>query len=336
MTRDQIRGLIGAYATGSLSEEERGILFHAALEDQEIFNELAREQALKDAIEQPGGRERLLRALAPKPTVAPKAWWKPMWVWAAAAAAAVALISGIVVLRSPQQPLQIAKIESPPPPAPQVQPGPAPVAPPPAPKKIPLKAAAPPPEVAAQPPEQQQAGAVPKQALAAAPPPVPAPAAPRVGTGPAPAGAPAAVAQGTVAGIAGAGGVGGGGGGAGPRALAAPMAARPAVPQRFAFDYSVTPENALHLTLRGNGFLTVEANNGKDVVSLVTNRSVSPGMSVDVPFPAEAVTVTAILSARPMSLDRSLISGVDPPSGTKTDPNPSPDSLLVAMIPLKP
>lgn len=329
MTRDEIRGLIGAYATGSLTEEERGILFQAALEDQEIFDELAREQALKDAIEQPGARERLLRSLAPKP------WWRPMWVWAAAGASAVALISGIIVLRSPQQPVQVAKLESPPPAAPQVQPEPASIAPPPAAKQIPLRAG-PPPEVAAQAPAQEQAGAVQQQALAAAPPPVPAPAAPTVGTGPAPAPAPAAAVAGTVAGIAGAGGVGGGGGGAGPRALAAPMAARPAVPQRFAFDYSVTPEDALHLTLRGNGFLTVETNNGKEVVSLVTNRSVSPGMSIDVPLPAEAVTVTAILSARPISSNRSLITGVDPPSGTKTDLNPSADSVLVAMIPLKP
>ena len=48
MTRDEIRGLIGGYATGSLSEAERRTLFEAALDDQELFDELAREQALKE------------------------------------------------------------------------------------------------------------------------------------------------------------------------------------------------------------------------------------------------------------------------------------------------
>lgn len=54
MTRDEIRGLIGGYATGSLSEAEQKLLFEAALDDQELFDELAREQALKELLGRQG------------------------------------------------------------------------------------------------------------------------------------------------------------------------------------------------------------------------------------------------------------------------------------------
>ncbi len=56
MTRDEIRKLIGGYATGSLTEAERKPLFEAALEDQELFDELAREQALKEMLDEPGAK----------------------------------------------------------------------------------------------------------------------------------------------------------------------------------------------------------------------------------------------------------------------------------------
>ena len=42
MTQDEIRKLLGGYATNALSAEERRILFEAALEDQELFNALAK------------------------------------------------------------------------------------------------------------------------------------------------------------------------------------------------------------------------------------------------------------------------------------------------------
>ena len=40
MTQDEIRKLLGGYATNELSADERRILFEAALEDQELFNAL--------------------------------------------------------------------------------------------------------------------------------------------------------------------------------------------------------------------------------------------------------------------------------------------------------
>jgi len=40
---DEIRKLIGGYATGTLTAAEQKLLFDAALDDQELFDELARE-----------------------------------------------------------------------------------------------------------------------------------------------------------------------------------------------------------------------------------------------------------------------------------------------------
>jgi hypothetical protein len=61
------RGLLGGYATGTLSDDERRLLFEVAMEDQEIFDELAREQALKEMLETPGVRDRLAATLEPMP-----------------------------------------------------------------------------------------------------------------------------------------------------------------------------------------------------------------------------------------------------------------------------
>ena len=75
MTRDEARQLLGGYATGSLTEAEREALFEAALEDQELFEELAGEQALKEVLDEPGARQRLIAALEP-----PRR--HRVWLWA--------------------------------------------------------------------------------------------------------------------------------------------------------------------------------------------------------------------------------------------------------------
>lgn len=105
MTRDEIRALIGGYATGSLTDAERSALFEAALDDQELFEELAREQTLKDVIDQPGARERLIRSLETEHAVA---WWKRPWPWAAATAVAVAAVA--IFLYKPVHPTEVARL----------------------------------------------------------------------------------------------------------------------------------------------------------------------------------------------------------------------------------
>ena len=113
MNREDIEKLLGGYATGSLSAEERQRLFEAALEDQEIFEALAREQDFKDLLETPGAREELLVALEGEPALAGMAmaaapaaarpapvpeqksfwsWLTQPWPWAVAATAAFSAI----------------------------------------------------------------------------------------------------------------------------------------------------------------------------------------------------------------------------------------------------
>ncbi len=97
MSKDEARKLLGGYATGSLTEAERRVLFEAALEDQELFDELAGEQVLKETLDEPGARQRLLVALEP-----PRR--HRAWLWAGAAAtAAIAVVIGIVVSNEPSR-----------------------------------------------------------------------------------------------------------------------------------------------------------------------------------------------------------------------------------------
>ncbi len=103
MKGDEIEKLLGGYATGTLTPEEREALFAAALEDQQVFEALLEEEPLREALEDPGARARLLAALedpADKPA-APQAWYyrdvHPGII--AGAAAAVILITLVVTYR---------------------------------------------------------------------------------------------------------------------------------------------------------------------------------------------------------------------------------------------
>ena len=63
MSREEIEKLLGGYATGTLTGEERDALFAAALEDQVLFDLLAREEPLRELLEDPLAKARLRRAL---------------------------------------------------------------------------------------------------------------------------------------------------------------------------------------------------------------------------------------------------------------------------------
>ena len=131
MTPDEARKLLGGYATGSLSEAERTALFHAALEDQDLFDELAGEQVLKEVLDEPGARQRLIAALEPRRH---RAW---LWI-TAAATVALAVVIGIVVSdKTPpvEPPQQIAQVLKSPEPAAAPEAPPAVAPPPPSPKR---------------------------------------------------------------------------------------------------------------------------------------------------------------------------------------------------------
>ena len=106
MKPEEIRNLLGGYASGTLSDEEKRILFGAALEDQSLFEALADEQALKEVLDDPESRGYLREALEevpgqgelpirmaapPSPVSLPKAGF-PRWPFAMAAFAAVSAV----------------------------------------------------------------------------------------------------------------------------------------------------------------------------------------------------------------------------------------------------
>ena len=159
MNRDEIRKLIGGYATGSLTPQEQKLLFEAAVDDQALFDELMAEPDLKDLIDQPGARDRLLEALETEPaaasgTYAPHPvsvamrsdslreapaprWYRRPATWAAAGALAAALALIAILPRAFRSdappPVEIARNreadapkvvvpESAPPPAAPIQP----------------------------------------------------------------------------------------------------------------------------------------------------------------------------------------------------------------------
>ncbi|HEV2687942.1 MAG TPA: hypothetical protein VGV35_05285 [Bryobacteraceae bacterium] len=102
MTSEEIQKLLGGYATNTLTEAERKALFDAALDDQELFNALQDEEALKDLLADPVSRAQVQRALEqpPRPRVS---WWNRRWAWAGAASAVAAavVIVGVVRMNAP-------------------------------------------------------------------------------------------------------------------------------------------------------------------------------------------------------------------------------------------
>jgi hypothetical protein len=94
MTNDEIRKLLGGYATNNLTETERQALFEAALEDQELFDALHQEQALKDLLADPVSRAQIRQALEKPPSAARPRWWA--WTAAVSAVAAVVLVASVI------------------------------------------------------------------------------------------------------------------------------------------------------------------------------------------------------------------------------------------------
>ena len=170
MTSEQARKLLGGYATNSLSEAERKALLEAALDDQELFDALQQEQALKELLADPVSRGQIRSALSEKRESA--AWWSRRWAWGGFAAAVAAAVLVVAVVRTSQP----QKIEMT-----QVQPAvkePAPAAPPPpaaAPAKRTVRRAEP--RLASAPARAKDEAATqapqPQAAASAAPPPPP-------------------------------------------------------------------------------------------------------------------------------------------------------------------
>jgi len=159
MNREDAHKLLGGYATGTLTPEEQQALFAAALEDQELFDALAREQALREVLGDPAARAQLLAALDEAPASWLQRWWRPLLPVTVMAAA---LVVGVVSYRpslpdTPNIPLPVrtAKLEPPqilpaaPPPVLPAAPTMTPAQPASAPLQLPIGVPAPPPPPAA-------------------------------------------------------------------------------------------------------------------------------------------------------------------------------------------
>jgi len=101
MTNEEIQKLVSGYATNSLTDTERKALFEAALDDQELFDILQREQAVKDVLDDPVSRRQVREALeaSVSPPAAPS-WWVRWSTWGFATAAVAAVLTVAVIFKT--------------------------------------------------------------------------------------------------------------------------------------------------------------------------------------------------------------------------------------------
>jgi hypothetical protein len=104
MSREEVRKLLGGYATGTLTADEQQALFAAALEDQELFDALAREQGLRDLLRDPGAKAELLAALDERPARGWRAWMRRPLVAGLAMAGLAAV--GVAVWQAARKPVE--------------------------------------------------------------------------------------------------------------------------------------------------------------------------------------------------------------------------------------
>lgn len=110
MSREDIEKMLGGYATGTLTPEEREALFAAALEDQTLFEALIQEEPLRELLQEPAVRTRLKARLE----VSKVAWYRA-WLRPAVLTAAVVAIAGVALVverrgTEPPKPVLIAQV----------------------------------------------------------------------------------------------------------------------------------------------------------------------------------------------------------------------------------
>lgn len=117
MTPRRAEHLLGGYATGTLTPEERERLFRAAMQDQQLFDALADEEALRELLSDPAVRERLVAVLSSEPAARPRglaSWlWRP-WPMAAAASLAGLSLVGVYLSVRPEskKAVQVAQVRT--------------------------------------------------------------------------------------------------------------------------------------------------------------------------------------------------------------------------------
>jgi len=303
MMTDDIRDLLGRYATGSLTAEERKRLFDAALDDQELFEELAREDEMKELFAGPGVRDRLIRALEP-----PKR--RISWVWALVPVAVLSAALFVVLTRPvpKPQPQQVAVATTPaPPPAPPAEPAvsePLPVA---APAPVKAKEVEKPRSDApqlAKAEDSKTADAAPESAVkkdeqkdqvAAAPPPATPPPAPQKQADAVTVEVQAQASQVQVQGVA--------QGGPRQNAVQPARAFAPAgraagkiasLARQFGFHYSVQTAGHLIVIPSADGYLAVKSRDGS---TLFASQRIAAGVVIDIVVPGSVRALSILFSA---------------------------------------
>jgi hypothetical protein len=109
MNREEVRKLLGGYATGTLTQAEQEALFAAALEDQELFDALAAEQPVRDLLRDPAVKAGLLAALDDGPAKQP--WWRWRPLIAGVAVAGIAAVAVVAWKASQPKPAPIVVAE---------------------------------------------------------------------------------------------------------------------------------------------------------------------------------------------------------------------------------
>lgn len=99
----EMERLLGGYATDSLTEEERKLLYQAALEDQALFNALEDEQALRELLAHAESRREVVRALRPSASKT-HSWW----IWGLGAATVAATLLILPFVNRPRPTVQLA------------------------------------------------------------------------------------------------------------------------------------------------------------------------------------------------------------------------------------
>jgi hypothetical protein len=116
MTQDEIRKLLGGYATDALTDHERQSLFEAALEDQELFNALQNEDALKELLADPALRDDVRRALqtSTRDTHRTGFSWRRWGLGVAVPALVAVIVIAFMNHAKAPQPAQEARLSEPP------------------------------------------------------------------------------------------------------------------------------------------------------------------------------------------------------------------------------
>ena len=131
-----------------------------------------------------------------------------------------------------------------------------------------------------------------------------------------------------------------------PQSLGAPAVtalrsiARTTVTDRFGFDYEVAEDRKIRVTTASSGFLSVNAAiSGASPQIIVANQPSQAGSTSELDIPARATLVTVVFSAQPVAQETqagAIGGALDARSGTKTDPNPTANSRVTAVIPVNP